>query len=127
MLATRQKFTYSEVLSEILKDSSKAKKLHPKAFFEKWIPLIYGVQPGEEGFRPCCIDLIVDRGIGGVRWEGTSASTAYNAWAWDDRDNFPKGLGAYLGVFDVVLRMLQVSGNVPNYPTANAQFTRKRK
>lgn len=123
MLATRQKFTYSQVLA----NAEKSKPLHPKKFFDKWIPKIYGVQSGEKKFRLACLDLVLEKGIIGIKWQGTAISTAYHTWAWEDNQNpkYPSDLESLLGAFDFILNIYQVTQNLPRYSIDDIETPRK--
>lgn len=123
MLATRQKFTYSQVLA----NAEKSKPLQPKTFFDKWIPLIYGVLPGEKKFRLACLDLVLEKGIIGLKWKGTNISTAYHTWTWEDgqKAKYPSDLESLLGAFDFILNIYQVTQNLPRYSIDDLETPRK--
>jgi len=130
MLETRKRPTYQEVLAQ----SPATGTLHPQVFFEKWIPLIYGVYCGDPFYKACCIDLVIDKGVMNVRWTATDSETAYQKWRWTNREGnpnsfegkYPLVLEAFLGSLDIILRFLLVSDSVPRYRVPPPQKKRRQ-
>ena len=120
MVATRQRFTYPEVLAK----TAKANPLHPRDFFSKWIPLIYGIQSGERNFKSAALDLLFNKGVSGIKWTESVYSTAASTWRWElgTKENYPGALKPLLGAFDILLQIMQVGKNLPKYSIENKEL-----
>lgn len=88
--------------------------LHPNDFCQKWIPILYGVQLGEDLYRKACIQEF-------QRWlspMGLSDQSIRCNWSWDGKqrkDKYPGYLPVVLGLVDRQYSILEKLGHLPRY------------
>ncbi|BAZ39440.1 hypothetical protein NIES4101_53930 [Calothrix sp. NIES-4101] len=78
-------------------------------FCEKWIPKIYGVQPGERGYRTACVSEL-------AQIVGTLASfqSIYTNWnIKDDENGYPKYVKQMLDFADKEHTIAETLGLLP--------------
>lgn len=86
-------------------------KVEPEEFCEKWIPKLYGIEPGQHFFKLACIQEFKKH------LDNLDVDSAYKNWRWGDnvKEQYPQYLPSVLKLLDKQYSALEILGGLPRY------------